>query len=426
MAFLSFNYNKNLKYAISYWAVEIFLRSLIYFERDFFQIFKKDSINEYMFMILMNIGDLLSFFLVIYIYCSLNKKDNNKVSEININKSKFSLISNENGTIYFPKLFLYKIIGICLLDYLNRSAFYIFYQSNINATHDDISHKAQFDIINHIDIIARFILSIIILKTKVFKHHKLSIFIILIGFIILIPTDVISIHYFPQGINEKLTFIYIGYFSFRGILLPLEDNLQKKLFLEYYILPEHLMFIRSLGELVLFIIITPILYFSIWNKDPEYFELVSGASNIILVAIIYTISSFIKSYLVLKVIYFFSSQSVSFLIISESITGSLAEIIKYFISDNEESVQLVFLLIDILIIIITAIGTLVYDEILVIKKWGLDLNIAHEISKRALKEIDLLYHLNEEEEEEDENENEMDDAQTNDRRPSIEMVEIYE
>ena len=234
----------------------------------------------------------------------------------------------------------------------------------------------------------------------------------------------ISIHYFPQGINEKLTFIYIGYFSFRGILLPLEDNLQKKLFLEYYILPEHLMFIRSLGELVLFIIITPILYFSIWNKDPEYFVLASSVSSIILLAILYTISSFIKSYLVLKVIYFFSSQSVSFLIISESITGSLAEIIKYFISDNEESVQLVFLLIDILIIIITAIGTLIYDEILVIKKWGLDMNIAHEISKRALKEFGSLYPLNEEEEEEEENE--MDDDSITDRKKSYVSEELYE
>ena len=420
MAFISFNYNKNLKYAISYWAVEIILRSLIYLERDPFQIFKKDSINEYAYMIQMNVGDLLSFFLVVYIYCSFKKKDNNEFPEINNNNSKFSLISNDNedGIFYFTKPFLYKLIGICLLDYLNRSAFYLFYQTNTDATHADISHKAQFDIINHIDIIARYILSIILLKTKVFKHHKLSIYIILIGFIILIPTDAISIHLFSPSVDESLTYLYIGYFSFRGILLPLEDIFQKKLFLKYYIYPEHLMFFRGLGELIIFILLTPIFYFAIWNKDPEYLELASSIWSIITVTIIYTLSSFIKSYLVLKVIYYFSSQSVSFLIISESITGSLADIIHFFISDNRDSVLIVFLLIDIIVIIITATGTLIYDEILVIKKWGFDLNIAHEISTRALKEFDSLERIDTDEE------NEIDDIDSIDeRKKSIEFDE---
>ena len=257
------------------------------------------------------------------------------------------------------------------------------------------------------------------LKQKVFKHHRLSIYIILIGFVVLIPADAISIHFFPQGINEKLTYIYIGYFSFRGILLPLEDNFQKKIFLQYYIFPEYLMFLRGLGVLIIFIILTPIFYFAIWNNDSEYFELDSSISSIITVTIIYTLSSFIKSYLVLKVIYYFSSQSVSFLIISESITGCLAEIIKFFISDNRDSALIVFLLIDILVIIITAIGTLVYDEILVIKKWGLDLNIAQEISTRALKEFDALYHLDIEEE------NEIDDTiSIDERKKSIEFDEF--
>ena len=64
-------------------------------------------------MIQMNVGDLLSFFLVVYIYCSFKKKDNNEFPEINNNNSKFSLISNDNedGIFYFTKPFLYKLIG---------------------------------------------------------------------------------------------------------------------------------------------------------------------------------------------------------------------------------------------------------------------------------------------------------------------------
>ena len=152
------------------------------------------------------------------------------------------------------------------------------------------------------------------------------------------------------------------------------------------------MFFRGLGELVLFIIFTPIFYSSIWNKEPDYFELASSVSSIILVATIYILSCFIKSYIVIKVIYNCYSQSVSFIIVSESIAYSIAEIIYFFISDNRDFYLIIFLLIDILVIIITTIGTLVYEEILVINKCGLDSNIAPRISSRAFKDINYQYY----------------------------------
>ena len=56
MSIIAFNYNKNLIYAIIYWALEIIIRSFIYFEWDYFQIVKNsDAINEYIYMILLNI-----------------------------------------------------------------------------------------------------------------------------------------------------------------------------------------------------------------------------------------------------------------------------------------------------------------------------------------------------------------------------------
>ena len=52
MSFITFNYNKNLKYAIAYWTLEIIIRIFMYFYWDFFQIAVKDSINEYIYLIL--------------------------------------------------------------------------------------------------------------------------------------------------------------------------------------------------------------------------------------------------------------------------------------------------------------------------------------------------------------------------------------
>ena len=75
MSFISFNYNKNLIYAIIYWALEILTRSFMYLSWDqFYNIVSNDAINEYIYIILLNIADLLAGFLVLYINCSLKKK----------------------------------------------------------------------------------------------------------------------------------------------------------------------------------------------------------------------------------------------------------------------------------------------------------------------------------------------------------------
>ena len=405
MSFISFNYNKNLIYAIIYWALEIITRSVMYFKWEYSKIVEKDTINEYFFVLIYNISDLLAGFLVLYINCSLKKK---KKSTIEPQKNELlfgniEIISRGEKKVHHSKNFIYKIILICLLDYISRSNFFIFYQLNPEATHENVSQKAQKDIIVNLDIIARYIFSILILKTKVFKHHKLSIIIISVGFFILIPTDIISIKYFSPQINERLSYIYIGIMSLRAISFPFEDIIVKKVFTDDYIIPEFFMFLRGIGELILILIITPIFYFFIWKNEHNNFVFKNDLINVILMIIFYILSSLIKAYLLLKVIYYFSSQSVSFLIISESITGSIYEIIKFFISEKYDY-KIIFLLIEIIIIIIITFGTLIYGEIIVIRKWGLDKNVAKEIILRGESEINSIGLIVDEDEEDDEEE----------------------
>jgi len=196
-----------------------------------------------------------------------------------------------------------------------------------------------------------------------------------------------------------------------------------KKYIDNYILPEHLMLLKSLGGLLILLIITPILYFTIWINDDDSFTIVSDLTNMITLIIIYVSASFIKQYLLLKVIYYFSSQSVSFLLISESITGSITEIINFFSSGDSDYANIIFLTIDIIIILLTSFGTLVYNEIIVIKKWGLDKNVAREITTRALQEVDKIKILDHDDEEDDDEEEDCD----HDEEPKIvEMNEIYD
>ena len=236
-------------------------------------------------MILLYISDLLAGFLVLYIHCSLKRKNISENSDIHETGTNIELISRGEKSISKSKTFMQKIIIICLFDFINRLAFYAFFQINQGAKHDNISDKAQKDIIIHLDIIVRYLFSIFLLKIKVHKHHKFAFSLVLINFPTPIATDVTSLHYVNQGINERLTYIYIGFFSVRGILFPLEDVIIKKVFSDDYILPEEIMLFRDFGEFVLIIIITPILYFSLYRNFTFLF---GDMTKIILTIILYT------------------------------------------------------------------------------------------------------------------------------------------
>ncbi len=162
------------------------------------------------------------------------------------------------------------------------------------------------------------------------------------------------------------------------------------------------MFFRGVGELILLIItIIPILFK--YGKIDFKSIFINDLTKIIAIIIIYTWSSFIKAHELLNVIYYYSSQSVSFLIISESISYSIVEIIK-----SNEKDNIIILVVEIICIIFSTFATLIYDEIIVIKKWGLDKDVATEIVKRAELEINaigLLSSDNDDEEEESEGKN---------------------
>ena len=128
MSFITFNYNKNLIYAIIYWALEIVYRAFMYLKWNYFSIAKKDSINEYIYVILLNISDLLAGFLVLYINSTIKKKKeigtftDDRTSSSFI--GKIEIISGETKTLQKSKYYIYKMILICILDYLNRSCFF--------------------------------------------------------------------------------------------------------------------------------------------------------------------------------------------------------------------------------------------------------------------------------------------------------------
>ena len=79
----------------------------------------------------------------------------------------------------------------------------------------------------------------------------------------------------------------------------------------------------------------------------------------------------------MEVIYIFTSQYVSFLIVSESFAGVLNFLINININDGKFPSPYknnTFIFIDILSLITITFGTLMYNEMIIINKWGLQEN----------------------------------------------------
>ena len=389
MSFLSFNLDKHFIYAIIYWILEIFVRLFMYIRWDYFKMSKSDVQNEYIYVILLNIADLLSGFLVLYTFCAFRNTNKTKIFNIGKTNTTGSVqLIYENKEDYRSKYFFLKLLLICVLDYLSRSLYWISYAIT-GATNENVSHQLQKDVVNTFDILMRYIFSILILKSVIHKHRVLSIIIIIFGFLLLLPADFLLITGEPE-IDMGKTLSYVGILAFRALLFPLSDTICKQLFADNYILPQNLMFSKALMEMIIIIILTPTLFFSFGLKWEIYFEV----ENIVTI-IIYTLAASVKAYFLLKIIYHFSSQSVSFLVISESVTGSINEIIDFIKDPEKEAIDIILLILELIGILIIAFATLLYDEVIIIKKWNLDQNVKSGIISRAeldtkkTKEIEL-------------------------------------
>ena len=74
MSLITWNFDKNLIYVIIYWILEISYIITRSIESNFFEITKYKILNEYIKVILYNIADLLSGFLVLYSKCASKSK----------------------------------------------------------------------------------------------------------------------------------------------------------------------------------------------------------------------------------------------------------------------------------------------------------------------------------------------------------------
>ena len=380
--FFSFNFNINLIYIIIYWILEIFYRITMAYEPEYYTISNNPKDNEFMFIIFPVISKLFAGFIILYVYCVFRK-------------NSASTINNKNELIYenpiynkINKHFFSKILFITCLELLSNCSYFIFFLI-IDAEKEEVSHKSTKDVITLLDILIRYIFSICILKVRVFKHHMWSIYAMVFGFLLIVPFDIVDIYYEEKMHKVSSTsYVIVIFFllAFKSVIYPLEDTYIKKFFNTYYILPENLLFYISICEATILTIFGFIFYISNILK----FDLILSPA-VIITSIIYILTTAVREYILIKFIYLFSSQSVSFLIISKNIAVSLIDIINFIIEKDKSNIQphvYISFPFEIIALIIIIIATSVYDEIIIINRCGLNLNVKRGIIERAQLDIE--------------------------------------
>ena len=326
------------------------------------------------------LGRLLSGFMILYVYCVTRKKS--KIRSESKNQLIYeNPISNKKDKYYYLKL-----LFITCLELTARSLNFIYF-SIINANEDEVYSKNTKDVLTLLDILMRYILSMLMLKVKTYKHHIWAIYAIIFGFVLIIPFDVLDIYY-SESVNGYHTISYIFVLFLQTIIYPYEDTLIKKFFNTYYIFPENMLFSCSVFENLILFVISLILYFT----KVITFDLHFTLEKIFTISIL-IITITIREYIIMKINYIYSSQSISFLIISQSISISLIDIINFCKEKDKSEIGYhiyVSFPFEIIALIIIFIATSVYDEIIIINIFGLNLNVKKGIIKRAQIEVDSI------------------------------------
>ena len=382
MSLIEINCNKNLIYFSIYWILEITFRVYNKLKPEYFKILENNEnnvLNEYEVQIKTTVGDLLAGFLVLYSHCSSKSK---KVKEILESDDKIYYIYEERKFVLKKKTIMIKLIIISIFEYLSLARYWIAY-AIIGAEKDEIAHALQRDVTYIVDIIMRYVFSIMILKIKIFKHHKFSLAIIALGFLFSFLADIIVYTCIKDNdkIKLSLTFLFVLICLSRNFLSPYEHVLIKQILM--YINPEKIQFLRGILNSIIIIFVSIILYFPFRPSLDPIFTVKTIIGNIIFILIQGT-----KEYILLTIIDKISAHSVSFLIIAKCIGNNIYGICKNSGEVKNRGVEyFIFVILEIIGILITIIASLIYDEVIIINKWKLDYFTKKRINERAEEEV---------------------------------------
>jgi len=353
MDFISFSCHKSYSNFFFVWLFDLsssFIKT--YFEYIYSEINNSSVMIELINLLCLNIGDLLAGFFVLYTHInSKSKKENSEVRRTSSNQVK--LIYND---LSIKKNKYLLILLISILELIGRSTdlFYYIYIDSTRIRDGEISWLIS------IDILSRIIFSKMILNSRLYNHHILSIILTVIGLCSMSLSAFIAINSYELSRWPYFAFIFVKF-----IIVPLEDVINKILLTDKFLLPQSLMFMRGLYNLAMLLIIIPTLYFA--NELKLYFffnEKEIGYIIQISLMIFFIAFTLLKSFFIMKVIYIFTPQHVAFL----NVVFYMLRLLRCRIMTGDKSLIIIS---DSIFLTIIIFSTLLFNEMIVVKACGL-------------------------------------------------------
>ena len=370
MGLLSVSFYKSYYYFILVWIADLLSAVMKgVFELKYYEKGHINVIIELGYLFCLNIADLLAGFLVLYTYKTSQSEKTRSEEDLNRNKSHIELIYND---LSIKKNKYYLILLTSIFEFVARSTdfFYLLILGYDKIRDGEITWLIS------LDILSRFFFSHFILNQIFYKHHILSIFLTLIGLCSMSITAFIAINS-----KELMNWPYFIFISIKFIIYALEDVTNKILLINKFLLPQTLMFWRGIYNFFMILILFPIVYFIKLNKYQIEFDNkgVNLIWQILLIVLIIPIL-FLKSFLIMKVIYIFTPQHVAFVNVVFYMIRLLR--CRIFSADN-----VILISSDVVFLLIIIFSTLLFNEMIIINSCGLSENTKVGFLIKEEKEI---------------------------------------
>ena len=254
------------------------------------------------------------------------------------------------------------------------------------SSNQNINFKTSSSVSVFFCIISYVLLSRLILGHKIYRHQIFSLTIIIV-------CNIISIILILTGEKNKVNSNMAINFVIMAVILSLYalyNVLEKIFFNSFMTSPYYLMFIIGLITLVLIIIYETITCLAFGdNKDfnGAFYQIKYNIKNIKLYPLLFigdVISAFLWVGGIHLTVYFFSPCH---FIISESISQILSTIIN----NSLEGYNIAAAIVIYILFVIIIFASLIYNEIIILKFWKLNINTKKHITKRSNSELLLMF-----------------------------------
>ena len=272
---------------------------------------------------------------------------------------------------------LIRTLMVAICDFIAQ---YIVFISYLLINSDNkVSIKDKLDFLCIINISAKYFFSMIILKTRYYKHHYLSFIINLFCLILLAVFELKEIKY------DKYVIIYLLVRIFSQLSYSLENVIGKIALIKEFLSPYSLLLYKGIYETIILLLFS-IPFFFIKKNDVIIFKRMIGLINDPLQIVLYFISmilNFAYNIFIWIIIDRFSPNDCAMAMVIEGM------IEKIFVLKNNKEFKAHLFILSFIIYFILIIGICIHSEIIIINKYDLNENTKSRLGTKGEEDFEL-------------------------------------